>query len=256
MDAISPSPNSQNRALNTRVQIDFSEPLIPTTVNSQNIEIRKAGSPISIKIEYAPGSHDVRLVPQSSLAPDTLYQVVIKSGLMSQSGDEATWQSWQFRTLKSAGESSQGSIDGCMNSIDVAMLNAVNEARSRARSCGGTSYSAQPALRWSCKLDSAATTHAKDMANNNFFSHTGSDGSRMGQRMNNAGYSWSSAAENIAAGQYTVDMVMKGWLASAGHCRNIMSSSVTEMGASLITVSPGSANYSHYWVQKFGRPAN
>ncbi|GAA3956677.1 hypothetical protein GCM10022278_14030 [Allohahella marinimesophila] len=242
--------------MSTKVTLNFSEDLIPATVNTDNLEIRKSGSPIGIKVEYAAGSDQVRLVPQSTLSPDTLYQIVIKSGLMSASGDEATWQSWQFRTVESAGETSQGSIDGCMSSVDVEMLRAVNAARSNARSCGGTHYAAQSALRWSCKLDSAATTHARDMASNNFFSHTGSDGSRMGQRMNNAGYRWSSAAENIAGGQYTVGSVMNGWLSSAGHCRNIMSSSVTEMGASLITTSPGSSGYSRYWVQNFGRPAN
>lgn len=254
VDSTSPAPNSKNRALTTEVKIAFSEGLIPATVNSGNLQIRKAGNPIRINIEHSAGSDEVRLVPKLSLSPDTVYQVVVKDGLMSQSGDEADWKSWQFRTLESAGETSQGTVDGCMSAVDVQMLKAVNAARSSARSCGGTSYSAQPALRWSCKLDSAATTHARDMASQHFFSHTGSDGSRMGQRMSNAGYSWSSAGENIAGGQYSVGNVMKGWMSSPGHCRNIMSSGVTEMGASLVTVAPGSAQYSRYWVQNFGRP--
>ena len=46
----------------------------------------------------------------------------------------------------------------------------------------------------------AARCHSVDMAENDFFSHTGSDGSNFSQRMRDAGYTGSPRAENIAAG--------------------------------------------------------
>jgi uncharacterized protein YkwD len=57
-----------------------------------------------------------------------------------------------------------------------------------------------PPLAANAALATAAQAHSNDMANNNFFSHTGSDGSNPGQRISRAGYSWYTYGENIAAG--------------------------------------------------------
>lgn len=52
------------------------------------------------------------------------------------------------------------------------------------------------------RLHDAALVHSNAMSNNNFFSHTGSDGSDGGQRILTAGYNWNQGGwgENIAAG--------------------------------------------------------
>jgi len=137
---------------------------------------------------------------------------------------------------------------------EQAMLNAVNAARAQARLCGSTSYRATAALAWSCELEAAATGHSMDMANNNFFSHTGSDGKSVDTRATRAGYTWSAVGENIAAGiplSY-VSSVMEAWLKSPGHCANIMSSTYTEFGAAKI--SNPSSTYNAYWTQVFARP--
>ena len=39
------------------------------------------------------------------------------------------------------------------------------------------------------------------MVANGFFSHTGANGSSVGDRLNAVAYGWASVAENIAAGQ-------------------------------------------------------
>jgi uncharacterized protein YkwD len=57
-----------------------------------------------------------------------------------------------------------------------------------------------PPLTANSALTSAAAVHSNDMADNNFFSHTGSDGSNPGQRISRAGYSYYTYGENIAAG--------------------------------------------------------
>ncbi|MDB5797843.1 MAG: hypothetical protein JWP36_1745 [Paucimonas sp.] len=133
------------------------------------------------------------------------------------------------------------------------MMERINAARAVARSCGGTFYPAVAPLSWNDKLFAAAAAHSADMVNNNLFSHTGSDGSSAGTRMTRAGYNWGSYTENISASYHTVDRTVDGWLGSPGHCANIMSARVTEMGAACVL---GTANtqYDDYWTLVEGRP--
>ena len=132
------------------------------------------------------------------------------------------------------------------------MLFAVNQARSQEQNCGGQIMPAVPALTWDYDLESAAFSHSSDMANNNFMSHTGSDGSSPQDRIEATGYSWSTWAENVAAGQKDINAVMTSWMNSPGHCKNIMNGSVTEMGASYVENS--STQYGIYWTQVFAKP--
>lgn len=134
----------------------------------------------------------------------------------------------------------------------AALLTAVNKARATARKCGTTSYAAVPALVENSKLDTSSQAHAKDMATKNFFSHTGSDGSQPWDRMKRAGYSYSYAGENIAAGNSTVDATMTQWLNSPGHCANIMGRNFTQVGFGYDYNS--ASTYKHYWVQNFAKP--
>jgi len=150
------------------------------------------------------------------------------------------------------GNTPQAVIDQCMSADDKEMLTQVNNARSQARTCGTVNYKATAALSWNCTLDAVADAHSRDMGDNNFFSHTGSDGLSVSDRLTNAGYVWAAAGENIAAGQPTIGAVMTAWLNSAGHCTNIMSSSYTEIGAASYAVS--GSDYPIYWTQVFTRP--
>lgn len=129
------------------------------------------------------------------------------------------------------------------------MLSAVNQARSVEQNCGGTIMPAVPALKWNYDLEAAAFRHSSDMANSNYMDHTGSDGSTPAQRVADTGYSANAWAENVAAGQNSIDDVMASWMNSAGHCQNIMSSNVTEMGAS--AVENTDTQYGIYWTQVF-----
>jgi len=67
-----------------------------------------------------------------------------------------------------------------------------------------------------------------------------------------AGYRWQQIGENIAAGQGSAEQVVAGWLASPGHCANIMNPGFTEMGAAYATSEGGAAG--SYWTQVFGTP--
>ncbi|MGF1688176.1 CAP domain-containing protein [Photobacterium japonica] len=132
------------------------------------------------------------------------------------------------------------------------MLNAVNQARAKEQNCGGQMMPAVPALTWDYDLQEAAYRHSSDMANGGFMSHTGSDNSSPDQRIADTGYSANAWAENVAAGQKSISAVMAAWMASPGHCTNIMNANVTQMGAAM--VENVDTQYDQYWTQVFARP--
>lgn len=132
------------------------------------------------------------------------------------------------------------------------LLQQINAVRAVARSCGGTAMPAAAPLAWSDRLFSAAARHSSDMAVNNYFSHTGLDGRSAAQRIAAEGYAWSWVGENIAAGQSSVSVVMGGWLASPGHCANIMRAEYREVGVSCVQQS--GSTYGRYWTMTLARP--
>lgn len=110
-----------------------------------------------------------------------------------------------------------------------------------------------PPLKRMTDLDYAARYHARDMAEDGYFSHNSYDGGQMicnwDTRIGKFYSGWSSLAENIAAGYTTPENVMSGWMNSSGHKANILSTSNREIG---VGYWPG-GSYGHYWVQDFGR---
>ncbi len=72
------------------------------------------------------------------------------------------------------------------------------------------------------RLMKSAQAHSEDMAKHNRLSHTGSDGSSPFERMTRAGYTWSAAAENVAAGQTNATDVMLDWINDPPHKRDIL----------------------------------
>ena len=127
-------------------------------------------------------------------------------------------------------------------------LAAVNQARSVKQMCGVTPYGPAPPVSWSGALAMAAYLHSEDMVLNNFFSHTGSDGSSAGQRISRQGYPWRTYGENIAVGYPTVSSLIQGWLGSEGHCRNLMDPAFTEIGAGYAIGPFGGNPAARYWT--------
>lgn len=138
-----------------------------------------------------------------------------------------------------------------LSSSQQELWDAHNLARSEARFCGDDYYEAVQALNWHCDLAQSAENHSVDMATQNYFSHDAPDGSDFVYRASEAGYGNFPTGENIAAGQQSVQAVMSSWIASSGHCANIMSDFSTEMGAAGIEAD--GADYSIYWTAVFGR---
>jgi uncharacterized protein YkwD len=101
-----------------------------------------------------------------------------------------------------------------------------------------------PALR--C----AARKHSKDMVDRGFFDHTNPDGEGPGDRFQRAGYSGSKGSENIAMGSHGPSHTVDQWLASDGHCANMMNPGFSEIGVGFYPQS----QVQGLWTQAFGAP--
>lgn len=107
-------------------------------------------------------------------------------------------------------------------------------------------------LKLSSQLTRAAQSHAVDMARNNYFSHTGLNGSSIGDRSKSTGYKYRLVGENLAAGKTTPEATIRQWMNSSGHRANILNGRFTEIGFGYAN-APNSL-YKNYWVQVFGTP--
>jgi uncharacterized protein YkwD len=111
------------------------------------------------------------------------------------------------------------------------------------------------ALTYNGSLTSAAQSHSLDMACQNFFSHTGSDGSSPFDRMSWAGYSFSAAAENIFAGSGSYDspaQAFDAWMNSSGHRDNMLNPDYAEIGIGYAGNPSGA--YTGYFTADFAKP--
>lgn len=87
-----------------------------------------------------------------------------------------------------------------------------------------------PALQWDAFAAQAAQRHTDDMVRRNYFDHVSPEGQNVGERLRAQGAAWRAVAENIAYGQETAAEVVRGWLSSPGHRRNIENCTYTRQG--------------------------
>jgi uncharacterized protein YkwD len=99
------------------------------------------------------------------------------------------------------------------------------------------------------RLMLAAQLHSDDQAFWSRMSHTGIDGSNVGQRIAAAGFPAGSWAENVAYGYGDPAGVVAAWMNSPGHRENNLSNN-THVGVGLAY----SANGTPYWTMDFATP--
>jgi uncharacterized protein YkwD len=131
--------------------------------------------------------------------------------------------------------------------VRASLLEQVNAARRKA---------GVPPLRVNPLLDKAAQKHAEDMLARGYFAHESPGGGSVKERAKEAGYEWREIGENIAEGQLSVDEVMKGWMNSPEHRRNILERGFTDIGSGLAAGKGKDGAYRVLWVQDFGAPSS
>ena len=128
---------------------------------------------------------------------------------------------------------------------DAEVIAALVEAHNRERA-----KTKLPPLKPSTKLEAAARGHARDMAEHQKLTHTGSDGSTSAERVERQGYHYRDVGENVAFGQKDVAGVMDTWMHSTHHRENILRPEYTEIGGARAFDEGGTP----YWCVDFGRP--
>jgi uncharacterized protein YkwD len=159
---------------------------------------------------------------------------------MYRSGDE-TWLVLAAPAGLEAGTSAEAAAD--------ALLRGINDARQQARRCGGQEFEPAGALARHAALDAAAQKHAQDIAGRGELDHAGADGSTAAERVAREGYQWTAVGENVASGQTTAEDAVDTWIASAGHCRNLMNPRYTETGIAVAINEDDDQVI--YWVQVY-----
>lgn len=101
-----------------------------------------------------------------------------------------------------------------------------------------------PALTLNTKLSAVARAKSQDMKDKKYFSHTSPTYGSPFDMMKSFGITYKSAGENIAMGYKTPEAVVNGWMNSAGHRANILSSSFKEIGVGYVASG-------NYWTQMF-----
>jgi uncharacterized protein YkwD len=86
-----------------------------------------------------------------------------------------------------------------------------------------------PALQASPLLTQSAQDWTDAMVSTDQFTH----GANFAGRISATGYVWRSAGENIATGLATPRTVVRAWMASTGHCQNILNPTYRNVGTGI-----------------------
>merc|ERR1711982_291294 len=90
-----------------------------------------------------------------------------------------------------------------INNWKAEMLALMNEERSKEGA---------NALCLNSKLTNAAEKHNQDMVENKIWSHTGSDGSSIEDRITRENYKWGTTGQNILRGEGSVALAMEKFM--------------------------------------------
>jgi hypothetical protein len=157
--------------------------------------------------------------------------------------------------------------DGAPTALEEEIRWLMNRGRfdsARENTTRGTSYADVPAnappLAPHQALTLASRHHSEDMARQNLFQHETVPGSSYynattqplpWDRMTAEGYSWSQAAENIAAGYGSAEVAYVGWWNSTGHRLNMYDTTLREVGNGYFYLA--SSTYGRYYTMDLGR---
>lgn len=131
--------------------------------------------------------------------------------------------------------------------VDREMLNLANQvvvlinAKRQQVGC--------PPVRLNSTLTLAARRQSDDMARYHDLRHESHDGKQLATRLDDVGYDYQAAAENVAAGQMNAKEVVHEWMNSLHHRVNIVDCTLHETG---VAIAKSNDEYELYWTQVFG----
>lgn len=140
-------------------------------------------------------------------------------------------------TGSSTGGSSNTTNTSGLTADELEVFNLINEQRTK----NGLS-----ALKIDSEVQNVARIKAKDMVNNNYFSHTSPTYGSPFDMLNSFKVSYKTAGENIA-GNSSNSAAVTAWMNSSGHKANILNSSFNYTGIGVVNGS----KYGKIYVQMF-----
>lgn len=144
------------------------------------------------------------------------------------------------KTSSSSGGSTSGTTtknNGDLTSDELEVFNLINAKR--------TANGLSP-LNIDNELQNVARVKAKDMVDNNYFSHNSPTYGTPFNMMKNFGISYKTAGENIA-GNSSNKGAVEAWMNSEGHRANILNGSYNYTGVAVVK----STKYGKIYVQMF-----
>lgn len=134
--------------------------------------------------------------------------------------------------------------------LDAALV-AASSLRAAGALCGSRgAFAPAPALRPHAALQRMAERHAHWLAARAELAHEGEGGAPLARRAQDAGYAYARMSENLGLGQADAASALQAWLASGGHCANLLDPHVSEAGLACATTAAGRP----LWVMVFARP--
>ena len=106
-------------------------------------------------------------------------------------------------------------------------------------------------VRMEGRLVKAALSHSMMMARKSKMAHQFGLGTRFSARIKRAG-NYGRAAENVGAGNQSMESMVDGWMRSSGHRRNLLNKKLTHIGMAA-AVNPAS-KYHTFWTLILARP--
>ena len=140
-------------------------------------------------------------------------------------------------TGSSTGGSGNTTNTSGLTADELEVFNLINEQRTK----NGLS-----ALKINSEVQNVARIKAKDMVNNNYFSHTSPTYGSPFDMLNSFKVSYKTAGENIA-GNSSNSAAVTAWMNSSGHKANILNSSFNYTGIGVVNGS----KYGKIYVQMF-----
>ncbi len=169
---------------------------------------------------------------------DTMWKIAVKYQVGVQEIIDANPSISNHNVIYPGQKINVPSVNTTAQSFEEQVVKLVNEERAKV--------GVKP-LKSNWEVARVARYKSQDMIDKNYFSHTSPTYGSPFTMLKNFGISYKTAGENIAAGQATPEAVVKSWMNSEGHRKNILSSSFTEIGVGYVK----GGSYGHYWTQMF-----
>jgi hypothetical protein len=118
-------------------------------------------------------------------------------------------------------QSGRGILAYATNVSRGGLLDSTNQRRAASGKSG---------LSLNSKLNQAAQAKANDMANRNYWSHNTPEGQEPWIFIDQAGYAYTKAGENLAYGFASSSDTITGWMNSATHKANMLDGNFQEVG--------------------------